>query len=55
MLSECALALALDAEKLPKTSGILTTASALGSVGIDRLRKAGMIFKVHDDNSNKQQ
>ncbi|HEY9311535.1 saccharopine dehydrogenase NADP-binding domain-containing protein [Williamsia sp.] len=44
MLSECALSLALDRDKLPARSGILTPAAAIGDVLIDRLRAAG--FKL---------
>lgn len=46
MLVESALCLAFDQEKLErKEGGILTPASAMGLVLIDRLRKAGMVFR----------
>ena len=41
MLAESALALALDRDRLPKRSGVLTTAVAMGDALIDRLRNAG--------------
>ena len=44
MLSESALCLALDEAKLPQVSGVLTPATALGMVLVDRLRAAGMTF-----------
>lgn len=43
MLSEAALALALDQDKLPeRAGGILTPATALGTAYADRLRAAGL-------------
>lgn len=44
MLAESGLCLALD--PLPKTSGQVTTAQAMGNVLIDRLVAAGMTFRV---------
>jgi len=44
MLSECALSLALD--DLPKTSGQVTTAVAMGPALRDRLVTAGITFRV---------
>lgn len=44
MLSESALALLLDRDRLPKAAGVLTTASAMGEVLIERLVAAGMRF-----------
>ncbi len=44
MLAESALCLALD--DLPKTSGQVTTAQAMGNALIDRLVAAGMVFRV---------
>ncbi|MFT4201918.1 saccharopine dehydrogenase family protein [Gordonia sp. (in: high G+C Gram-positive bacteria)] len=44
MLGESALALALDRDKLPDRSGVLTPAVAMGDVLVDRLNAAG--FKV---------
>jgi hypothetical protein len=47
MISEAAVALALDGDKLPtQGGGVLTTASALGSTLIERLRAKGMTFTV---------
>ncbi|MCA2977957.1 MAG: saccharopine dehydrogenase NADP-binding domain-containing protein [Myxococcaceae bacterium] len=46
MLSESALCLALDGEKLPKVAGVLTPATAMGLVLVDRLRAAGMTFEA---------
>lgn len=46
MLGEAALCLALDAEQLPSTSGILTPAVAMGTVLADRLRHAGFTLQV---------
>jgi short subunit dehydrogenase-like uncharacterized protein len=45
MVCEAALALALDAERLPgagRLGGVLTPATALGEVLAQRLRRAGM-------------
>ncbi|ALV53289.1 MULTISPECIES: saccharopine dehydrogenase family protein [Actinomycetes] len=44
MLAESALSLALD--DLPRTSGQVTTAAAMGDALIDRLQKAGIRFRV---------
>jgi short subunit dehydrogenase-like uncharacterized protein len=44
MLAEAALSLAQDA--LPDRGGVLTTASCMGQALIDRLRAAGMTFRV---------
>lgn len=45
ILSQAALCLALDDEKLPRAvSGVLTPATAMGQVLIDRLVAAGMTF-----------
>jgi short subunit dehydrogenase-like uncharacterized protein len=46
MLSESALCLAFDTT--PKRGGVLTPASAMGMVLVERLRRAGMTFEVHD-------
>ncbi len=46
MISESALCLALDREKLPNRFGVLTTASAMGLVLRERLVKAGIRFDV---------
>ena len=46
LLGESALCLALDEAKLPKVSGVLTPATAMGHTLIDRLVAAGMTFKL---------
>ncbi|MGE6757913.1 saccharopine dehydrogenase family protein [Corallococcus interemptor] len=46
MLAESALCLAFD--NTPKRGGVLTPASAMGMVLVERLRKAGMTFEVRD-------
>jgi short subunit dehydrogenase-like uncharacterized protein len=46
MLGESALALALDADRLPDRYGVLTPASAMSMRIIERLRDAGMTFDV---------
>jgi short subunit dehydrogenase-like uncharacterized protein len=46
MLSESALCLALDGDKLTSRGGVLTPASAMGTRLIERLRAAGMEFEI---------
>lgn len=46
MLGESALALALDGDKLPEAAGVLTPATAMGTVLADRLRAAGHRYEV---------
>ena len=46
ILCECALALVLDRERLPKVGGILTPAVAFGPVLVDRLRELGTTVDV---------
>jgi short subunit dehydrogenase-like uncharacterized protein len=46
MISECALALLVDRDKLPDARGILTPAVAFGDVLLERLRAAGIRFEV---------
>ena len=46
MLGESALCLALDRDRLPDRSGVLTPATAMGDVLVDRLRRAGLTFEV---------
>eukprot|EP00611_Tribonema_gayanum_P007974 TRINITY_DN17442_c0_g1_i3.p1 TRINITY_DN17442_c0_g1~~TRINITY_DN17442_c0_g1_i3.p1 ORF type:complete len:427 (+),score=94.83 TRINITY_DN17442_c0_g1_i3:320-1600(+) len=46
MLAESALALVLNTTALPQRAGILTPASALGMVLVERLRAAGMVLSV---------
>lgn len=48
-LCESALALALDADRLPggpARGGVLTPATGLGDVLVERLRKAGVVIKI---------
>jgi short subunit dehydrogenase-like uncharacterized protein len=47
MISECALALAVDEARLPDRAGVLTPASGLGPAAIDRLIAAGMSITAH--------
>lgn len=50
MLAECGLCLALDEDRLEnKTGGVLTTATAMGMPLIERMRAAGMTFKVLEE------
>lgn len=42
MISQCALALLLDTDRLPDRTGVLTPATGLGMAAIERLRAAGM-------------
>jgi short subunit dehydrogenase-like uncharacterized protein len=46
MLGETALCLALDGDKLPVASGVLTTATAMNGALTDRLRAAGFTLEV---------
>jgi short subunit dehydrogenase-like uncharacterized protein len=46
MLGESALCLALDGERLPARAGVLTPATAMGTVLADRLRAAGQTLQV---------
>jgi len=46
MLGESALCLALDSERLPPRAGVLTPATAMGTVLADRLGLAGQTFAV---------
>ena len=46
MLGEAALALALDGERLPNAAGVLTPATAMGDVLVERLRAAGHSYDV---------
>lgn len=49
MLGESALALVLDRERLPRRSGVLTPATALGEPLAQRLRAAGHTYSVSRD------
>ncbi len=46
MLGQSALCLALDAPRLPNRAGVLTPATAMGDVLVDRLRAQGFTFEV---------
>ena len=46
MLGETALGLALDRDRLPGGGGVLTPATGLGEVLVERLRAAGQTFEV---------
>ena len=46
MVCEAALGLALNADALPAGGGVLTPASGLGQVLLDRLRAAGMTLSL---------
>lgn len=46
MFGESALCLALDGERLPQRAGVLTPATAMGDVLIERLRRAGQTLEV---------
>ncbi len=46
MLGESALALATDGERLPDAAGVLTPATAMGDVLVQRLRAAGHAYDV---------
>ncbi|MFM9378392.1 saccharopine dehydrogenase family protein [Gordonia sp. VNK21] len=48
MLGESALALALDRDRLPEHSGVLTPAVGIGEVLVDRLRTAGFVIEAHE-------
>ncbi|MEO6418155.1 MAG: saccharopine dehydrogenase NADP-binding domain-containing protein [Polyangiaceae bacterium] len=46
MLSQSALCLALDEDVLPAGGGVLTPATSMGMILVDRLRAAAMVFEV---------
>jgi short subunit dehydrogenase-like uncharacterized protein len=46
MFGESALCLALDGDRLPEAAGVLTPATAMGSVLTDRLRAAGQTYEA---------
>lgn len=46
MVSESALCLALDRDRLPARAGVLTPAVAMGDLLIDRLQQAGIRFEL---------
>jgi short subunit dehydrogenase-like uncharacterized protein len=47
MFGESALCLAFDRDRLPDRAGVLTPATAMGDVLVDRLRSAGLTFRVY--------
>ena len=49
MVAEAAMCLALDREKLCTNGGVLTPATAMGNVLIDRLRRIGFEFEIIQD------
>jgi short subunit dehydrogenase-like uncharacterized protein len=46
MLGEAALCLARDGDALPERAGVLTPATAMGMVLVERLRAAGQTYEV---------
>ena len=50
MMGESALTLALDYDRLPPHTGVLTPATALGTPLVERLRSAGMTLEVDVNN-----
>ena len=46
MLSEAAISILLDEDKIPKSYGVLTPASGIGLTLIDRLKDKDISFKV---------
>ena len=46
MVSEAALCLAIDRERLPASAGVLTPAEAMGDALVERLALAGLPFRV---------
>ena len=46
MVSECALALVYDRQRIPGKGGIMTPATAFGQVLVERLNAAGMELSV---------
>jgi short subunit dehydrogenase-like uncharacterized protein len=46
MLGEAALCLALDGDRLPPRAGVLTPATAMGDVLVERLRAAGQTYAI---------
>ncbi len=51
MLGESALSLALDGALLPERSGVLTPATAMGAVLVERLRAHGFVFDTSLDST----
>ncbi len=46
MISEAALTLLYNYDRLPVKGGVVTPAAAFGDLLIDRLREAGILFEV---------
>ena len=44
MRGQSALCLALDRDRLPPRAGVLTPATAMGTILVDRLRAQGLVF-----------
>ncbi|MGV8846351.1 saccharopine dehydrogenase family protein [Tessaracoccus sp.] len=55
MLGESALSLALDIDRLPQRSGVLTPATALGIVLVERLRAHGFVFDTSLDTGGNEE
>ena len=49
MLGESVLSLALDGDRLPQRAGVLTPATAIGAVLVERLRGHGFVFDTAPD------
>ena len=49
MLGESALCLALDSERLPSRGGVLTPATAMSMMLVERLRNAGLTFSTEKE------
>ncbi|MBZ0122162.1 MAG: saccharopine dehydrogenase NADP-binding domain-containing protein [Sandaracinaceae bacterium] len=49
MLAESGLCLALDRDRLPPHTGVITPAAAMGHALIDRLERAGITFSILED------
>jgi short subunit dehydrogenase-like uncharacterized protein len=54
MVSECALSLVVDRERLPPRTGVLTPVLAFGEVLLDRLVRAGLRFEIVRRGPRKQ-
>ena len=46
MLTESALSIILDQEKIPQNYGVLTPASGIGMTLINRFESKGVVFKI---------
>ena len=46
MFGESSLCLAFDGDRLPSGAGVLTPATAMGNVLVERLRADGQTFEV---------